>query len=53
MPSNVGIVFAVGGEDEGDDLGLALEAFGEQRAHGAVNLAAGENFALAQDGLRA
>ena len=47
MPSDVGIVFGVGGEHEGDDLGLAAEAFREQRAHGAVDLAAGENLSLA------
>ena len=44
---DVGIIFRVGGKHEGDDLGFALEAFGEQRADGAVDLAAGENFALA------
>ena len=45
--ADIRIVFRVGGEDEGDDLGLAPEAFGEHRTHRAVNLAAGENFALA------
>ena len=45
--ADIGIVFGVGGEDEGDDLGLALEAFGEHRTDRPVNLAAGENFALA------
>ena len=44
---HVGIVIGVGGEHEGDDLGLALEAFGEHRTHRPVDLAAGENFALA------
>ena len=47
MPHNVGIVIGVGGEHEGDDLGLALESFGEHRADGPVDLAAGEHFALA------
>ena len=47
MPSDVGIVLGVGGEDEGDDLGLAAEAIREQRPHGAVDLAAGENLTLA------
>ena len=44
---HVGIVFAVGREHEGNDLGLALESVGEQRTDRAINLAAGENFALA------
>ncbi len=44
---DVRVVLGVGGEDEGDDLGLAAEAIREQGTHGAVNLAAGENFALA------
>ena len=47
MPSDVRIVLGVGGENEGDDLGLALEAVGEQRPDRPVDLAAGENFALA------
>ena len=45
--ADIGIVFRVGGEDEGDDLGLALEAFGEHRTHRPVDLAAGEHLALA------
>ena len=45
--ADIGIVFRVGGEDEGDDLGLALEAFGEHGTDRPVNLAASENFALA------
>ena len=44
---DVGIVFGVGGENEGDDLGLALETVGEHGTHRAVNLAAGEDFTLA------
>ena len=44
---DVRIVLGVGGENESDDLGFAAEAIREQRAHGAVDLAAGENFALA------
>ena len=47
MPSDVRVVFGVGGEDEGDDLGLTAEAIREHGAHGAVNLAAGEDFTLA------
>src|SRR5882724_7055304 len=44
---DVGIVFRVGGEDQGNDLRLAAESFGEQRADGAIDLAAGEGFAVA------
>ena len=44
---DVRVIFGVGGEDEGDDLGFAAEAIREQGPHGAVNLAAGENFTLA------
>ena len=44
---DVGIVFFVRGEDQGDDLGLVAEIFGEQGADGAVDLAAGENLTLA------
>ena len=44
---HVGVILGVGGEHERDDLGLAAEAFGEQRTNGAVDLAAGEDFALA------
>ena len=44
---DVGIVGRIGREHHGDDLGLAAEAFGEQRPDGPVDLAAGENFALA------
>ena len=45
--ANVGIVIRVRGQHKRDDLGLALESFGEQRTHGAIDLAAGEHFALA------
>ena len=44
---DIGIVFGIGREHHGDDLGLAAEAFGEQRADGPIDLAAGQNFALA------
>ena len=44
---HVGIVIAVGRQYEGDHLGFALEAFGKHGPDGAVNLAAGEHFALA------
>ena len=47
MPSDVRVVFSVGGENESDDLSFALETVREHGAHGAVNLAAGENFTLA------
>ena len=45
--ADIGIVFRIGGQDKGDDLGLALEAFGEHGTDRPVNLAAGESFALA------
>ena len=45
--ADIGIVFRVGGENQGDDLGLAPEAFGEHRTDRPVNLAAGEHLALA------
>ena len=44
---HVGIVLLVGGEDQRDDLRLIAEAVGEERADGAVDLAAGEDFLLA------
>ena len=44
---HVGIVTAVGREHEGDDLRLALESLGEHGTHRAIDLAAGEHFALA------
>jgi hypothetical protein len=44
---HVRIVFLVGGEDQGDDLGLIAEAIGEERADGAIDLAAGEDFFFA------
>ena len=45
--ADVGIILGISGENEGDDLGLALKSFGEHGADRAVNLAAGEDFALA------
>src|SRR4030088_2290519 len=44
--AHVGIVIRVGRQNEGDDLGFALESLGKHRPDGAVNLATGENFAL-------
>ena len=44
---NVGIVIAVGRQYERNHLGLALESFGEHGTYRAVDLAAGEHFALA------
>ena len=44
---HVGVIFLVGGEDQCDDLGLVAESIGEQRADGAVDLAAGEDFLFA------
>ena len=37
----------VGRKHHGDDLGLAAEAFREQRTDGTIDLTAGKNFALA------
>ena len=45
--NDVGIVLLVGGEDQRDDLRLVAESIGEERADGAVDLTAGENFLLA------
>ncbi len=44
---DVRIVLGIGRKHHGDDLGLVAEAFGKQRTDGTVNLAAGQNFALA------
>ena len=44
---NVGIITRIGRQHEGDDLRLALESLGEHRTHRAIDLAAGEHFALA------
>ena len=44
---DIGIVLGVGRKHHGDDLGLAAEAFGKQRPDGPVDLAAGQDFALA------
>ena len=44
---DIGIIIAVGRQHEGNDLRLALEALGEHRTHGPVDLATGEHFALA------
>ncbi len=43
---DVGIVIGIGGEHERNDLRLALESVGEHRTHRAIDLAAGEHFAL-------
>ena len=48
IPATSGSFVGVSREHHGDDLGLAAEAFGEQRTDGAIDLAAGENFALAR-----
>ena len=40
---HVGIVVAIGGEHGHDDLGFAIVALGEQRAHRAVDQARGED----------
>ncbi len=44
---DIRIVGRVRRQHHGDDLGLAAEAFGEQRPDGPIDLAAGKNFALA------
>ncbi len=44
---DIGVVLGVGGEHQGDHLGFIAEAFGEERADGAVDNAAGQDFALA------
>ncbi len=44
---HVGIIFLVGGEDQGDDLGFVAEAVREKRADGAIDLARGQDFLLA------
>ena len=41
---HVGIVVAIGGEHGRDDLGFAIVALGEQRAHRAVDQARGQDF---------
>ena len=43
---NVGIIDAVGTEQEGDDLGVVEVAFGEKRTEGTVRHAAGEDLFL-------
>src|SRR5437867_162402 len=43
---DVRIIFAVRGEHHGDDLRFVAPGFREERAHGAVNQAGGENFLL-------
>src|SRR5207237_8658579 len=45
--SDVRVVFGVGVENDGTDLGFATRALGKKWPDGAINLAAGENFALA------
>src|SRR5208283_3508497 len=45
--ADIGVVFRIRGQDKGDNLGLALEAFGEHGTDRPVNLAAGESLALA------
>ena len=44
---NIGIVGGIRRQHHGDDLGLAAEAFGEQRPNRAIDLPAGQNLALA------
>ena len=44
---HVGIVFLVGGENQRDDLRLVAETIREERADGAIDLAAGQHFFFA------
>ena len=46
--SNIRVVRAVSRKHHGDDLGLAAEAFREQRTDRTIDLAAGQNLALAR-----
>ena len=41
---HVGIIFAIGGENLGDDLSFVRPAFGKQGAQGAVGQTGGQNF---------
>jgi hypothetical protein len=41
---DVGIILAVRGEDHGDDLSFIAPGLGEERAHGTVDQAGGEDF---------
>ena len=43
---DVGVVLAVGGEDESDDLGLVVEALRKQRPHGPVDQSRGQDLFL-------
>ncbi len=44
---NVRIIFRVGGEHQGNNLGLIAEAFGKEWADRTVNLAGGQDFTFA------
>ena len=46
--ANIRIVLRVGRQHHRNDLGLAAESFGEQRADGTIDLAAGKNFFFAR-----
>src|ERR1700687_6356933 len=45
--ADIGIVFRIGGGDEGDDPRLIFASLGEHRTNRPINLTAGENLALA------
>ncbi len=40
---NIGVILAIGAEEDGDDLGVVEVAFGEERAQGAIDHATGED----------
>src|SRR4029077_20441995 len=41
---DIGVVLAVSGQDEGDDLGLVAPAFGEERPDRSIDDATGQHF---------
>lgn len=43
---DIGIILAVGAEEDGDDLGVVVVAFGKEGAQGAIDHPAGEDFFL-------
>ena len=43
---DIGIVLTIGAEKNGDDLGVVVVAFGKERAQGAIDHPAGEDFFL-------
>ena len=43
---DIGIILAVGAEEDGDDLGVVVVAFGKEGAQGAIDHSAGKDFFL-------